>query len=143
MFDAFLTLVVVPILSAGAAYALTRSAWERRIRALEEDLVTCSEVVFHMADTQTVFHSRLTGAIGEIEERILDVSVPPRSSATALDRRHRVLALARKGVDLEEISKRLNIPEGEAQLILNLRKYMRKGVAPAPASGDLMNHVQT
>jgi DNA-binding NarL/FixJ family response regulator len=143
MSDAFLFFLFVPVLSAGAAHAFTRRIWERRIRALEAEVNACSDALCQLADTQAALHSKLTRAIGEIEERILDVAVPSRDSSLTLDRRHQVLALARRGVALDEISRRLNVPKGEAQLILNLRKYMHKGVAGAPATGDLMNHVQT
>lgn len=50
--------------------------------------------------------------------------MPSADAPLPLERRHQVLTLARKGVSAEEISRRLNIPKGEAELILSLRKYV-------------------
>jgi hypothetical protein len=65
----------------------------------------------------------------ELEERIMELSVPSHDSSLPLERRHQVLTLARQGVALEDIVKRLKAPVGEAELILNLRKYMGGGNA--------------
>lgn len=54
----------------------------------------------------------------------MELSVPSQDSNLPLERRHQVLALARQGIALEDIVQRLKAPVGEAELILNLRKYM-------------------
>jgi hypothetical protein len=143
MSEASLMFVLIPLLSCAAIWMVGRAVWEQRIRSLETDLKACSEAICQMADTQMAVHRRLAATIGDMEERVLDLAVPSRESSHGLDRRHRVLALARKGMALDDIAQRLNLPTGEAELILNLRKYMDQGVVPTPpANGELRNHVQ-
>ena len=66
--------------------------------------------------------TRVTG-LEDLEERFLDMSAPSQDANSALERRHKVLALARQGVSAEDISKRLGTPVGEAELMLKLRKF--------------------
>jgi hypothetical protein len=54
----------------------------------------------------------------------MELSVPSHDSSLPLERRHQVVALSRQGIGLEDIVKRLKAPVGEAELILNLQKYM-------------------
>ncbi len=96
----------------------------RRIQSLEQDLLTYSEAMSQMAEMQMKAHQKISGNLADLEERIMDLSVPSQNADLPLERRHQVLALARQGVALEDIVKRLKAPVGEAELILNLRKYM-------------------
>ena len=83
-----------------------------------------SEVVSQMAEVQMKTFEKHSARFEDLEERIMELSVPSHDSNLPLERRHQVLALARQGVALEDIVKRLKAPVGEAELILNLRKYM-------------------
>jgi len=95
-----------------------------RIQLLERDLQSFSDVMSKMADVQTKTFQKCSSRFEDLEERIMDLSVPSQDANLPLERRHQVLALARQGVSLEEIAKRLKAPVGEAELILNLRKYL-------------------
>jgi hypothetical protein len=77
-----------------------------------------------MAEVQIKTFEKHSASIENMEERIMELSVPSHDSSLPLERRHQVLALSRQGVPLEDIVKRLKAPVGEAELILNLRKYM-------------------
>jgi len=95
-----------------------------RIQSLEQDLLSYSEAMSQMAEMQMKAHQKLSGNLADLEERIMDLSVPSQNVDLPLERRHQVLTLARQGVALEDIVKRLKAPVGEAELILNLQKYM-------------------
>jgi hypothetical protein len=110
-------------------YFLLQKIWFKRLTALERDLQQFSEVMCQMAEIQMKSYRKLNGNLGEIEERIMDLALPSDDSSHQLERRHQVLALARKGVPIDEIIKRLNVPRGEAELILNLRKFVDVGTA--------------
>jgi len=108
----------------GLCLWITNRRFVRRIRALERDLQHFSEVVSQMAEVQMKTFEKNSAGFEDLEERIMELSVPSHDSSLPLERRHQVLALARQGVALEDIVKRLKAPVGEAELILNLRKYM-------------------
>ena len=96
-----------------------------------------------MAEIQMKNHRKVTGNLGDIEERIVDLAIPSENTRVPLERRRQVLTLAHKGVAIEEITKRLNVPRGEAELILNLRKYMDVATPRAAKSnGELKRHAQ-
>jgi hypothetical protein len=111
-------------LYAGAIHFTMRKKLFSRIQNLERDLQSISGVMSQMIETQMKTHRKYSANIDSLEERLLDLSVPSHDSSLPLERRHQVLALARKGIGLEEIVKRLKAPAGEAELILNLGKYM-------------------
>ncbi|MBN1571485.1 MAG: hypothetical protein JXA73_26855 [Acidobacteria bacterium] len=96
----------------------------RRIHGLARDLQHLSDVVSQMADMQMKTFDKHAASFEELEERIMELSIPSHDSNLPLERRHQVLTLARQGHALEDIVKRLKAPVGEAELILNLRKYM-------------------
>lgn len=95
----------------------------RRIHSLEQDLERLSEAVSQMAEVQMKAQQKYAAQFGDMEERIMELSVPTHDSTMPLERRHQVLALARQGVALDEIVRRLKAPVGEAELILNLHRY--------------------
>ena len=107
-----------------ACYLYFQWRWSKRLGKLERDLQLFSDVVLQMAEIQMKSYSKLSGDLGEVEEKIMDLALPTQDCNLPLERRHHVLTLARKGVPIEEIVKRLNVPRGEAELILNLRRYV-------------------
>jgi hypothetical protein len=110
-------------LCAGMFFFYAKRNWSRRIRALERDLQRISKEMCQMAEIQLKTHEKLSKNLEHIEERIMDLAVPSNDANIPLERRHHVLSLARQGVVLDEIVKRLNAPRGEAELILNLNKF--------------------
>jgi hypothetical protein len=130
--------VVILLLSlwSGALYLLLRKNWERRLGALERELQQFSDAMCQMAEMQLKSHQKLSTNLGDIEERILDLAVPSPDAAFPLERRHQVLALANQGMAIDQIVDRVNVPRGEAELILGLRKYMDS--APRVLSEPLM-----
>jgi hypothetical protein len=101
-----------------------------------------SEDLFQMADLQKDIYHRICRDLNGIEERVLNLAVPSSDGPLPLERRHQVLTLARNGVDLEEISRRLNMPRGEAELILRLRKYMETKQPPEQAPRAPRGHAR-
>jgi hypothetical protein len=95
-----------------------------RFQKLERELQSISGVMSQMIEEQMKAHRKYAVNIESLEERIMELSVPSHDSNLPLERRHQVLTLARQGVGLNEIVKRLKAPTGEAELILNLGKYM-------------------
>jgi hypothetical protein len=79
-----------------------------------------------MVDIQMKTQKKLFDGLGDLEERFMELSIPSQDSKLPLERRHQVLSLARQGVALGDIVKRLKAPVGEAELILNLQKYMSR-----------------
>ena len=118
-------------------YLVERKRTQRRIEALEEDLARYAEVVSKMAEVQSKTFQKFSGRFDELDERFLDLSVPSRNPEMPLEKRHQVLTLAKQGVPLEDIVERVKAPVGEAELILNLRKYqsgLRNNVAAPRAA---------
>ena len=48
-----------------------------------------------------------------------------RSSKFSIDKKHQVISLAEKGLDAQEICRRLHVNRGETELYLDLREYVR------------------
>ena len=119
-----LFLIFALIVSAGIFHWITNRRLTGRVRALEQNLQHISDVVTQMAEVQMKTFQKHTANFEDLEERIMELSVPSHDSSMPLERRHQVLALSRQGVGLDEIVKRLKAPVGEAELILNLQKYM-------------------
>ena len=122
MFTFFL--IVALALYGSALYLFLNRKMTKRIQALEQNLQSYLDVMTQMAEIQKKSHQKISANFEDLEERIMDLSVPSHDSNMPLERRHRVLALARQGIALEDIVKRLKAPVGEAELILNLQKYM-------------------
>jgi hypothetical protein len=109
--------------------------WRRRHSALRQEITRFSEDLLQMTELQMDFYRRVCRDLNDIEEKVLDLSVPSSDTPLPLERRHQVLTLARKGMSLEEIARRLNMPQGEAELILSLRKYTDVKKPPQPERG--------
>ena len=129
MLNAFFVFALIGGLGA-FCWSATRKM-VRRIENVERDLQRISDMMSQMAELQMKTHQKFSTHFDDVEERIMELSVPSQDSSMPLERRHQVLALARQGVDLAEIVKRLKAPVGEAELILNLSKYMGGEGSPA------------
>jgi len=128
-----LNVFLVFILAAGSAvFCLSvKKRMLQRTQTLEADLKRISDAMIQLAEIQMRSHEKSSVRFNKMEERIMELSVPSQDSSLPLERRHQVLALARQGVALEDIVKRLKAPIGEAELILNLRKYSGGESSPA------------
>jgi hypothetical protein len=100
-----------------------------RIQKLERELQGISGLMSQMMEEQMKAHRKYAANIENLEGRIMELSIPSHDSNLPLERRHQVLTLARQGVGLDEIVKRLKAPMGEAELILNLGRYMGSNAA--------------
>ncbi len=133
----------VTTLQGYLCYFFLQRSWGKRILELERDLRQCSDAMCQMAEMQMKSYQKLCGSLGDMEERIMDLSLPSEDPDLPLERRHKVLALARKGTPIEEIVKRLNMPRGEAELILNLRGFVdSKAPKAARTAGEARHHAQ-
>ncbi|HSW39775.1 MAG TPA: hypothetical protein VLL97_09820 [Acidobacteriota bacterium] len=90
---------------------------------MERNLQDITDVVSEIAELNAKNSRHCSNRIDELEERIMELSVPSHDPDRPLERRHQVLALARQGATIEDIVKRLKAPVGEAELILNLHNY--------------------
>ena len=135
-------LVVGLMLCAGIYCRIANRGLVARIQGLEQDLHCISDVMSQLAEVQIKAFQKYTAGQEGLEERILELSVPSHDSIMPLDKRHQVLALARNGIALGDIAKRLKAPIGEAEVILNLQKYMTPENPRSLASnGQVKNHV--
>ncbi len=117
-----LVLGAAALVAVGGCFILIL-VWRRRVRALQGELRRLSEDLLQVVELQSDVYRRVCRALADVEEKVLDLSVPSGDAPLPLERRHQVLTLARKGVAVDEIARRLNMPKGEAELILSLRKY--------------------
>jgi hypothetical protein len=116
-------LFVAMILYAGVLYWTCKKKLMGRIQALEQNLQGFSEVISKMTEIQTKAIQKNSLRFEDIEERIMDLSIPSQDANLPVERRRQVIALARQGMPLGDIARRLKAPVGEAELILNLSKY--------------------
>ena len=134
MFDVFL-FVLTAAVGGIILYHASRKKLLRRIEILERNTARYADAIDKMADVQSKTLEKFSRRFEELEERLLDLSVPSWDPEMPLEKRHRVLTLAKQGVPMDEIVERVKAPVGEAELILNLRKYqrgMKNGSASAP-----------
>ncbi len=101
--------------------------WRRRSSALQAEVRRLSEDLLQAVELQSDMYGRVCRSLKDVEERVLELSVPSAEAPPPLERRHQVLTLARRGISPDEIASRLNMPKGEAELILNLRKFVDAG----------------
>ena len=144
MLQLFLSCFLFSTVGCGFIGFLLQRSWARRVRILEQDLQELLEAMCQMAEVHSKDYRKLAKDVGDIEEKVLDLAVPFRDSTIPLEQRHQVIALARRGVTPDEIAKRLNIPRGEAELILSLRKYA-ESAAPrlSKATAELKHYAET
>ena len=124
MFDWFLFFLTA-VVGGVILYQAARKKLQRRVEALEDDLARYAELIAKIAEVQSRTFEKFSGRFDELEERILDLSVPSQNPEMPLEKRHQVLTLAKQGVPLDEIVEHVKAPVGEAELILNLRKYQK------------------
>ncbi len=138
----YILLVVGLTLCTGIYCKYASKGLDARIRIMERDLHNISEMVAEMVEVQVKTFQKHSAGLEGLEERIMELCVPSHDSTLPLERRHQVLALARQGVALEDIVKHLKTPVGEAEVILNLQKYMGAGNARSLATqGQVRHHV--
>ena len=88
-----------------------------RIRQLEEEAASFQH-------EQSDRWSEIRNAIARLEFRSRGASERmQRPSMVVLDKKHQVCSLARKGLATEEISKKLNLYNGETELVLGLKNF--------------------
>jgi predicted exporter len=116
-------LFVLLAFCSGTLHMISKRKMMERIQELEADLHGFTEVISKVAEVQSKDYETFSTRFEDLDERIMELSVPVRDPDLPLERRHQVLALARQGVVLEDIVKRLKAPVGETELILKLHKY--------------------
>ena len=119
----FLSLSIV-VLGTTAFHLILKRKMIHRIQKLEQDLQQVSSAMSQMAEIQLKNYEMFSSNIADLEERLVELSIPSFDDNLPLERRHQVLSLAQQGMPLEEIVKKLKAPVGEAELILNLRQYL-------------------
>jgi len=128
--------LVLLVLTA-AACLVPQSLWRRRHNSLRQEMTRLSEDLIQLVELQAQVYKRIRDDINDLEGKVLDLAAPTSESPLPLQRRHQVLTLARKGIPVEEIARRLNMPKGEAELILSLRKYAKQAPPAEPAAGGM------
>jgi hypothetical protein len=116
--------------------------WRRRFFLLREEVQHLSEDLLQAVELQEDMYRSVRRGLDGIEERVLELAVPSADAPLPLERRHQVLTLARRGVSTDEIASRLNMPKGEAELILNLRRFAdtsHEGSKPAVLRNQARN----
>ena len=143
MSDIHLPTLLVAAFPGLSLLALVNRSWTRKVRALEQDLRSLSAALRRMNEAHLRSSEQLAGNLADVEERLTDLAVPSGDPELPLERRHRVLSLAKQGVPVDQISKTLNVPRCEAELVLSLQTF-----AGAPAlvtrkpRGDSRRHAQ-
>lgn len=84
----------------------------QKLSRMLEEMVQLNEAAFrNMTDTIRT----LEGTI-QTEE--------PVAAPSFMEKKHRILGLLRKGFGVEEITRRLNVPRGEVELMANLGSWL-------------------
>lgn len=120
-----------------AGYWAIQWYWRRRSASIRNELSRMSEDMNQMLELQGDVYRKMNNSLKDIEERVTGLTVPSSDEALPLERRYQVLALARRGVPVEEIASRLNVPKGEADLILRLRRYMDVNLPHSGPNGSV------
>jgi hypothetical protein len=102
------------------------SQWilRRRLAAARKEFARLSDDVFQMAELQLELYRKVARNIDDVEEKVLDLVVPCSDPSLPLERRYRVLTLSGKGMSPREIANRLQMPAGEVELILGLKRFV-------------------
>ena len=114
--------------------------YSRRLKDMERDLQTVMRALSQMAEMQARAHKKLAASQEGLEERMMELSVPSHDTGLPVDRRHKVLTLARQGMALDDIVRRLKAPIGEAELILNLGKLSGSGKQQVAKNNEQIGH---
>jgi hypothetical protein len=111
------------IVGSACACLVLQRIWQRRFHSLQAEVARISDDLVQIVELQSEIYQRVCHDITDIEGKVLDLSLPSEETPLPLERRHQVLTLSKKGVGIDEIARRLNMPRGEAELIMNLRRY--------------------
>ena len=76
MLSLILSLTAISAASCGVGYFLIDRKYGRRIRTLERDLQRFSEAMCQMAEIQMKSYRKVSGNLGDIEERIVELAIP-------------------------------------------------------------------
>jgi hypothetical protein len=92
---------------------------EEKLLAVRQDCGQLAERLRDQAERITRLEEQARcAAIKDEADLIAGLSAPAKPSIT--ERRHRVLSLARRGLDVETIASTLGAPHGEVELIIEL-----------------------
>jgi len=100
-----------------------QSTLEAELAGLNENSETASRQIADQARRIAWLESRVRSgrtAVREKEE-VIDESTPP-AKPSVTEFRHRVLSLARRGLDVNTIASMLGEPHGEIELIIGLSR---------------------
>ncbi len=139
--DGFICLGTACLLSAGG-FCLMLRWWQRRFLALKQEVGRLSDDFLQLIDLQQEMFHRVCRNLNDIDEKVMDLSVPTSDGPLPLERRHQVLTLARKGLSVDDIARRLSMPKGEAELILSLRKYADGKTATEKPHGAFQERIR-
>jgi|WetSurSiteA1Bulk_404760.scaffolds.fasta_scaffold122979_2 hypothetical protein len=143
MFDIHLPTLILAALPGLVLLVFVHRSWARRVRSLEQDLEALNASVERMNESQWLSQEQTSRGLAEVEERLMELAVPSGASDMPLERRHRVLSLAKQGASVDQISRTLNVPRCEADLILSLQSFASSASSLAgKAGGDPIRHVQ-
>jgi len=104
--------LVLLVLTA-AACLVPQSLWRRRHNSLRQEMTRLSEDLIQLVELQAQVYKRIRDDINDLEGKVLDLAAPTSESPLPLQRRHQVLTLARKGIPVEEIARRLSLRREE------------------------------
>ena len=93
------------------------------------DLKDIAERIFQRIDNKISELNEIEKRLDEKIKKLEQLSTkeePPKISKMAYDKRNEIVKLLNTGMELKDISKTLNIPLGEVELIVNLYKIKTK-----------------
>ncbi|HLV00014.1 MAG TPA: hypothetical protein VKZ59_02020 [Acidobacteriota bacterium] len=99
---------------------------QRQIKKVLDDLDRRSRVLSRLESELRELKTSQTTAPMKADSSLPQstTELPPGSS---LEKKHRVISLAQRGLDPEDIARQLNIYRGEAELVLSLSRYFKQG----------------
>lgn len=113
------------LILAGSTYIYVSVKAERRRREEETRRVDrITSVLGEMAHLSESAFKNMSHTIKTIETEVQKADREPMQSPT--DKRVHVLNLLKKGLDVDEITRRLNMPRGEVELVVDLHQWFPK-----------------
>lgn len=100
---------------------LLEQTLEERIAGANQDLKTTAKRIDEYARRIAWVETRIRPGTPPPEPTV-DESLAAAAKPSLTERRHRVLSLARKGIDVNTIATMLGSPHGEIELIIGLNK---------------------
>jgi hypothetical protein len=119
--------ITINILITLLGTALYLAARRKDLLRIGEMRSEFAEAIRELVTWSERAYKDLSREIKQIQDQLAEPARPDdvQTSFNNLDKRSHVIALAEKGLDLDEISQKLNVPKGEAELIINLKKYKK------------------